>query len=200
MRNVLLIFSFGILWLVSGCSRPQYAHFRPAVAPPVAVRASEVAMADVTAPSDMAVPPTASASAEPLLLPPAGLALAAAAPAPILAESAPALSRKELRKHVRTQYKKLKATGAWLLQPEAATQTRTDGLAIASLICGIVGLFFLGILLGPLAIIFGAISLNKMAKNPGMYSGKGMAIAGLVIGVVATLLSIILIALIASSI
>jgi hypothetical protein len=39
--------------------------------------------------------------------------------------------------------------------------SRKSGLAIAGLVCGIVGLFFLPIILGPLAIIFGAVALRQ---------------------------------------
>ncbi|TWV45993.1 DUF4190 domain-containing protein [Streptomyces misionensis] len=39
--------------------------------------------------------------------------------------------------------------------------SRTNGLAIAGLVCGIVGIFFLPIILGPLAIVFGAVALRQ---------------------------------------
>ncbi|GAA3102417.1 DUF4190 domain-containing protein [Streptomyces echinatus] len=39
--------------------------------------------------------------------------------------------------------------------------SRTSGLAIAGLVCGIVGLFFLPIILGPLAVVFGAVALRQ---------------------------------------
>jgi Domain of unknown function (DUF4190) len=68
--------------------------------------------------------------------------------------------------------------------------TRTSGLAIASLVLGIVWIFWLG---SGLAIIFGHISLAQMKKDPGL-SGRGMAIAGLVLGYIglATFLFLIL--------
>ncbi len=66
---------------------------------------------------------------------------------------------------------------------------RTDGLAIGSLICGIVGVvcFFacLGIVLGPAAAIMGFISRQRIASSGGTLGGGGIAIAGLVLGVVA---------------
>jgi hypothetical protein len=64
-----------------------------------------------------------------------------------------------------------------------ARSTRTDanGLAIAGLVCGIVGVFFANVILGPLAIIFGAISWSK--ANGGA-PRKGMAIAGVILGIV----------------
>jgi hypothetical protein len=63
-----------------------------------------------------------------------------------------------------------------------------SGLAIASLVCGILAFFVLGIVLGILAIIFGGVAMSKIRKNPEM-SGRGMAIAGLVLGIVATVVT-----------
>ncbi|TMF43856.1 MAG: DUF4190 domain-containing protein [Chloroflexi bacterium] len=67
--------------------------------------------------------------------------------------------------------------------------TRTDGLAIGSLICGIVGIvcFFicLGIVLGPAAAIMGFISRQRIASSGGTLGGGGIALAGLILGVVA---------------
>ncbi|MFF5405074.1 DUF4190 domain-containing protein [Streptomyces misionensis] len=39
--------------------------------------------------------------------------------------------------------------------------SRTSGPAIAGLVCGIVGIFLLPIVLGPLAIVFGAVALRQ---------------------------------------
>lgn len=67
-------------------------------------------------------------------------------------------------------------------------ETKTHGLAIASLVLGILGLltFFVGIgfLFALLAIIFGAISKGKIRNSGGFYTGKGMATAGLVLGII----------------
>ena len=78
--------------------------------------------------------------------------------------------------------------------------TEKKGLAIASLVLGIVGLFFFGLILGPLAIVFGIISLNKVKKQPKVYAGKGMAIAGIVIGAIALVWSIVWLGVISASI
>ncbi len=58
---------------------------------------------------------------------------------------------------------------------------RNSGLAVASLVLGIAGFFinFLSIL----AIIFGAVAMGQTAKNPEL-KGRGMAIAGLVLGII----------------
>ena len=77
-------------------------------------------------------------------------------------------------------------------QPVGAPQQDGKGLAIASLVCGIVGLFFFGIILGPLAIVF-----SVMARKKGFTSG--MATAGLVLGIIAVVLYVIAIVLCGSA-
>ena len=79
--------------------------------------------------------------------------------------------------------------------PQAAyvyAQPRTssrDGLAIAALICGIVGVpFFMYLVPGVLGIIFGILGLKSQRK--------GMAIAGLICGAVSVVLFILIIILI----
>jgi type II secretory pathway pseudopilin PulG len=56
---------------------------------------------------------------------------------------------------------------------------KTSGLAIASLIFGILFLFFP---LPILAIVFGHVSLSQIKKSAGRLGGRGMAIVGLVLG------------------
>lgn len=72
---------------------------------------------------------------------------------------------------------------------------RTDGLAIAALIVGIVSifcdLFCLGILLGPTAAIMGFISRQRIQTSGGALGGGGLAIAGLVLGVVGFVLGVV---------
>jgi Domain of unknown function (DUF4190) len=71
----------------------------------------------------------------------------------------------------------------------SAAGTRSNGLAIASLVCGIVGLIIFAPILGPLAIIFGAVGLSRAKSGAGH---RGMAIAGLVLGVIDVVLWIVL--------
>ncbi|MDQ6879913.1 MAG: DUF4190 domain-containing protein [Candidatus Dormibacteraeota bacterium] len=66
---------------------------------------------------------------------------------------------------------------------------RTDGLAIASLIAGILSIvcfwpFCLGLLLGPTAAIMGFISRQRIAASGGSVGGGGLALVGLVLGIV----------------
>ncbi|MET7443042.1 MULTISPECIES: DUF4190 domain-containing protein [unclassified Streptomyces] len=77
----------------------------------------------------------------------------------------------------------------------ASSGSRTNGLAIASLVCGIVGLFFLNIVLGPLAIVFGVIGM----RQAGVKGGGGMAKAGVVLGIVDLVIFAVLLAVAASN-
>jgi uncharacterized protein DUF4190 len=62
------------------------------------------------------------------------------------------------------------------------TQTQgSNGLAIAGLVCGLVGVLFFNVILGPLAIIFGGVGWSR--ANGGARH-KGMAIAAVILGVV----------------
>ena len=55
---------------------------------------------------------------------------------------------------------------------------RTSGLAIASMVLGILWIYWIGSIL---AVIFGHIAISQAGKDPTL-RGKGMAIAGLVLG------------------
>jgi hypothetical protein len=67
----------------------------------------------------------------------------------------------------------------------------SNGLAIAGLVCGLVGLFFFSIVLGPLAVVFGGVGLSRARRGAG---GRGMAIAAIVLGVIDILLFVVLVA------
>lgn len=62
---------------------------------------------------------------------------------------------------------------------QPSTPGNTNGFAIAALVCGILPVVITNIL----AVIFGLVSLNQLKKRP-QDSGKGMAVAGLVLGIV----------------
>jgi Domain of unknown function (DUF4190) len=80
-------------------------------------------------------------------------------------------------------------------------QPRTNGMAVASLVLGIVGLILFGFLAIPpvLALIFGLVALSQ-TKNaaPGSVGGRGMAIAGVVLGSIGIVFFIVWIIAIAS--
>ena len=74
------------------------------------------------------------------------------------------------------------ATAAAASQPRMAGQ-KTNGMAIASLVTALV-------CCTPLGLIFGLIALNQINKTG--EGGKGLAVAGIVIGAVGMLISFFL--------
>lgn len=77
--------------------------------------------------------------------------------------------------------------------PPAPTQPKVDGLAVAALVLGIIWLYWIGSIL---AVIFGGVALKRINASNGWRTGKGMAVAGLVLGLVGmgTLAMIVLLA------
>ena len=55
----------------------------------------------------------------------------------------------------------------------------TNGLAVASMVLGIVWLWWIGSIL---ALVFGYVSKSQINASGGVQGGKGMAIAGIVLG------------------
>ena len=64
------------------------------------------------------------------------------------------------------------------------------GLAVTSLVLGIISIPTLGVLgVGAItAIVLGSIALNRIKKEPATHGGKGMAIAGIITSAVSLLL------------
>ena len=62
--------------------------------------------------------------------------------------------------------------------PPYAPPKKGAGLAIASMVLGILWVYWIGSIL---AVIFGHIAISQAGKDPTL-RGKGMAIAGLVLG------------------
>lgn len=71
---------------------------------------------------------------------------------------------------------------------------RTDGLAIASLVIGILSLVCtiacLGIVLGPTAAIMGFISRQRISTSGGAVGGGALAMIGLILGIVGFIASV----------
>jgi hypothetical protein len=71
---------------------------------------------------------------------------------------------------------------------------RTDGLAIAALIIGILSLvcsfICLGVVLGPTAAIMGFISRQRIATSAGALGGGALATVGLVLGIIGFIASV----------
>jgi hypothetical protein len=66
--------------------------------------------------------------------------------------------------------------------PYGAPYPRTNGFAITSLVCGILGLCAGGLFAAIPAIVFGHIALAQINRFGGMEQERGLAIAGLVMG------------------
>jgi Domain of unknown function (DUF4190) len=71
----------------------------------------------------------------------------------------------------------------------------TSGKAIASMVIGIcsIVLYFLGFILGPLAIGLWASARNDFKQMPPLYKGQGLATAGLVTGLIGTLIGLLMV-------
>jgi len=70
--------------------------------------------------------------------------------------------------------------------PPPVTKNKNSGLAIWSLVLGILGLLFLLLCVGPLfaipAVICGHIAYGRIKRSAGALEGQGMALAGLITG------------------
>lgn len=87
--------------------------------------------------------------------------------------------KREFRKNQRKFYKNLINA-----QPDGESKPVT-GFAISALVLGILSLFIFPFVCGPLAIIFGGIALKRANNNPNN-EGRGLALAGLITGIIGT--------------
>jgi len=63
--------------------------------------------------------------------------------------------------------------------PVVVAQSKTNGFAIASLVLGILWIWWIGSIL---ALVFGYIAKGRIDRSNGYETGRGMAIAGIVLG------------------
>ncbi len=61
---------------------------------------------------------------------------------------------------------------------------RSLGKATAAMVCGIVGLVLCPFVLSTLALIFGITSKKEIDRSNGRYTNRGMAVAGIVLGII----------------
>jgi uncharacterized protein DUF4190 len=61
----------------------------------------------------------------------------------------------------------------------APIAVKTNGLAIASMVLGILWLWWIG---SVLALVFGMVAKSQIDNSGGLQQGRGMAIAGIVLG------------------
>jgi hypothetical protein len=64
-------------------------------------------------------------------------------------------------------------------------------MAIAALVCGIVGIFIFEVVLGALAIIFGGIGVSRANRGAGR---RGIAWAGVILGAIDIALFVVVLA------
>lgn len=82
----------------------------------------------------------------------------------------------------------------------------TDGMAIASLVCGIFGIVLtcslpgLGVVTGVPAIICGHMSMKRIRESNSQIQGNGMAMAGLITGYIGTAIFLIVLVVIIAGI
>jgi len=67
-------------------------------------------------------------------------------------------------------------------------QASTNGLAIASLVLGILWLYWIGSIL---ALVFGYVAKGQIDRSAGRQTGRGLAIAGIVLGWIGVAMAII---------
>ena len=73
---------------------------------------------------------------------------------------------------------------------QAGVAPKTNGLAIAAMVCGIVGIFIANLWLGIIALSLGIAAKNKLKIFPEQ-KGKGMATAGIVLGIIDLALAVL---------
>ena len=76
---------------------------------------------------------------------------------------------------------------------ETASGAKTNGLAIASLICSL--FFWLYGLPAILAIVFGFVARGQIRRSNGTQGGNGMAVAGIIIGFAGLAVGVLLVVL-----
>ena len=86
--------------------------------------------------------------------------------------------------------------------PVVGSKPKTSGLAIASLVLGILALVLLLACIGPLfaipGVICGHLAYSRIKRSGGVVAGNGMALAGLITGYISIALGIFLVPLMAA--
>lgn len=78
--------------------------------------------------------------------------------------------------------------------PAPAVYPKTNGMAIAGLVMGIVGVTIGWLCCGPLfsilGIVFSSIGLSQINRDPARQTGKGIAVCGLVLSILGVMIAI----------
>lgn len=86
--------------------------------------------------------------------------------------------------------------------PVAQARPGTSGLAIASLVLGILGLppLLINVIASILGLVFGLISRSSIRNSGGGLGGGGLATAGIVLGLVGILLNLLVVVFLAAGV
>lgn len=71
--------------------------------------------------------------------------------------------------------------------PVTAAKGPNQTTALISLILGVLGIVFCSGLTGPIAIVMGMMARKKASRNPAEYGGAGLALGGIITGLIGTL-------------
>lgn len=77
----------------------------------------------------------------------------------------------------------------------AAPRASTNGMAIAALVLGLVWVYGVGSIL---AIIFGHLAMGQIDRSSGTQTGRGMGLAGAILGYVGVSLTVLVLIIVAS--
>jgi hypothetical protein len=113
-----------------------------------------------------------------------------------ITETKKGLIHKVITKRIKKSIEKIKTASAELKKPVKEGETKFHWAALTGFILSLVGLFISPILLGITAIVFSAIGLSAIKRNPDLYKGKGFAIAGLIVGIIDVILIFLLLVLV----
>ncbi len=74
-------------------------------------------------------------------------------------------------------------------------------MAIASLVVGVASLLLscaygVGLVGSPVALVLGRVSMKRIERSEGALGGRGLALAGFILGIIGTILLVLLIALV----
>lgn len=75
--------------------------------------------------------------------------------------------------------------------PQYGAPLQNNTKAIISLVLGILSVFCCGLFTGIPAIILGKMARREIAQNPQTQQGDGLALAGFIIGIISTVLSVL---------
>lgn len=107
-------------------------------------------------------------------------------------EQAAEMSAKEIRQFKREFKKELKSEFSQTSgsSEQDGSEKPAMGFAIASLVLGLLSFWAIPFIGSLLAIIFGAVALKRIRRDPSL-EGRGMAIAGIVLGIIGIFFALI---------